>query len=336
MNFRFFLLGWAMLSTVYAARGQQDTLLESQLTALTQRDSITVLVTDSGLGGLSVCAAVDSLARTTGRYARMRLIFANALPESGSGYNRMGSLDEKVRVFDAALRGMVDAYAPDIVLIACNTLSVVYPQTSYAREARIPVAGIVSMGVAMIAEELQGDPVSAAIVFGTETTIGAGTHKRLLEERGVAADRIILQACPELAGMIERDAAGKDVEETVGRFVDEAAGKRSILATKYIAALCCTHYGYVGGLFQKALKERTGRTVVVVDPNLRMSKLLFPDTRSAVHASPVVNVYVVSRAVITPEEAHSIGTLLEPVSRWTAAALRNYELKRDLFPFSHK
>jgi glutamate racemase len=323
-----------MMIISLAAHGQQDSTLDRQLATIVQKDSITVLVTDSGLGGLSVCAAVDSLARVTGRYPQMRLIFANALPESGSGYNRMKSLDEKVRVFDAAIRGMVGLYHPDVVLIACNTLSVVYPLTSYAREAPMPVVGIVTMGVDLLEEELRKDPGSTGIVFGTETTIGAGTHKRLLMERGIPSDRITTQACPELAGKIERDARGEGVQEAIGQFAGEAVAKSGASTGRIVAALCCTHYGYCAGFFHAALAKRAGADVTVLDPNVRMSRLLFPDDRKRPSASPVVSVQVVSRAMITSEEILSIGTLLLPVSAPAAAALRCYELKRELFPFS--
>ena len=325
-----------MMTIPLSARSQQDTTLDRQLASIVQKDSITVLVTDSGLGGLSVCAAVDSLARATGRYKQMHIIFANALPESGSGYNRMKSLDGKVRVFDAAIRGMVGSYHPDIVLIACNTLSVVYPLTSFAREAPMPVVGIVSMGVDLIAEELQKSPGSTAIIFGTETTIGAGTHRRLLMERGLPPDHIIAQACPELAGKIERDARGAGVQEAIAQFADEAVAQGAPHTNNIVAALCCTHYGYCAGFFRTALAKRTGGEVTILDPNMRMSKLLFPDDRRIPSTSPDVSVSVVSRAVITPEELFSIGTLLLPVSAPTVAALQRYELKRDLFPFSNE
>jgi hypothetical protein len=76
--------------------------------------------------------------------------------------------------------------------------------------------------------------------------------------------------------------------------------------------------------------------VTILDPNVRMSKLLFPDDRRIPSTSPEVIVRVVSRAVITSEEVLSIGTLLLPVSTPTAGALQRYELKRDLFPFSNQ
>jgi glutamate racemase len=323
-----------MLINALTGSGGQDRSLDAKLSALVKQDALKVLVTDSGLGGLSVCAAIDSLARTSGRYRELQVVFANALPDSGSGYNRMKSLDQKVRVFDAALRGMVEAYAPDLVLIACNTLSVVYPFTPFAQEAHVPVVGIVSMGVEAIMEQMREAPAATVIVFGTETTIASRAHTTLLLERGIAQEQIVLQACPELAGAIEREAGGNEVKERIERFVGEAVRKAATSGDKVVAGLCCTHYGFCADIFRSALLAQTEGNVVVVDPNVRMSRLLFPEDGRVAHSAPEVRVHVVSRAVITPEEIRSIGALLMPVSRPAAAALQGYELKRDLFPYT--
>ena len=46
------------------------------------------------------------------------------------------------------------------------------------------------------------------MIFGTQTTIDAGTYPRLLEQRGVAPSRIVSQACPGLADTISEDREG--------------------------------------------------------------------------------------------------------------------------------
>jgi hypothetical protein len=86
-------------------------------------------------------------------------------------------------------------------------------------------------------------------------------------------------------------------------------------------------------MFDLSLRGAGAASVTVVNPNSRMSDVLFPAGAARRFSSPHITVRVVSRAVITPAEAASIGGLLEPVSQATAAALRAYELKRDLFPY---
>jgi glutamate racemase len=311
----------------------QVTALE-RMGRLAQRDSLRVLVTDSGLGGLAVCADIEARARSEGGYRVLEVIFANALPEVNCGYNRMRSTEEKVRVFDDALHGMERWYAPDLILVACNTLSVLIPQTRFAAAGRIPVLGIVETGVGMMLERLRADTASTAIIFGTETTVSAGTHRTLLEQAGVLPERIVMQACPDLAGAIETDARSDAVETAIDLFVEEAVEQCPADGSRVVAGLCCTHYGYRRDRFTAALGASARGPVDVVDPNDRMSDVLFPAGKGDRPGPAKVSVQVVSRAVITQAEVASIGTLVEQVSAATAAALRAYTLKRDLFPFA--
>jgi len=321
-----------MLATLSESRAQDST--RARVGRLAQKDSITILITDSGLGGLSVCADVDRRMRKEGVYRKARLVFANALPESNRGYNKMATTAEKVEVFDAALTGMARWYAPDAILVACNTLSVLIPETRFARESPIPVLGIVETGVEMLYERLQSDPRATGIIFGTETTIGMGTHKRLLVGKGIDSSRLVTQACPNLAGKIEEAAGGEEVRSAIDGFVTQALARKPEQPGTIYAGLCCTHYGYSKGFFEEAFREKGVGDAVIVDPNARMGEVLFPPGAKRRVDHPEVRVEVVSRAVITPEETASIGGLVEPVSPATAEALRTYLLKKDLFPFT--
>ena len=102
-----------------------------------------ILITDSGVGGLSVCAYAERFVRTYGFEEPVRLTFANAAPENDYGYNAMPSRAVKVQTFDRFLRNVTDRYAPDLIYVACNTLSVLLPDTQYSQKAAIPVKGIV-------------------------------------------------------------------------------------------------------------------------------------------------------------------------------------------------
>lgn len=327
------ILGCVVMLAATTPSLAQDTT-RARIERLAEKDSITILITDSGLGGLSVCADVDRRIRKEGVYRKARLVFANALPEANRGYNRMATTEEKVQVFDAALTGMAQWYSPDAILVACNTLSVLIPQTRFVRESSIPVLGIVEIGVDMLYDRLQADPLATGIIFGTETTIGMGTHRRLLVEKGIDSARLITQACPNLAGKIEEAAGGDSVRVAIAGFVAKAVEQTAGRPDTVYAGLCCTHYGYSKGLFEESFRENGVGHAVVVDPNARMGEVLFPSSSHRRTDRPEVHVEVVSRAVITPEETASIGGLVEPVSPATAAALRSYQLKKDLFPYT--
>jgi glutamate racemase len=327
-----FLLASLMTSPALASPAAPDSVA-ARIARVAQKDSITVLVTDSGLGGLSVCADLDARVRRTGAYRKVRIIFANALPESNRGYNRMKTTEEKVRVFDAALHGMARTFSPDVILVACNTLSVLIPQTGFVATSRIPVLGIVETGVGMLYEQLSADPASTAVIFGTETTIGADTHRRLLIGRGIDPARLVTQACPNLAGAIETDVRSAKVSKAITAFASEAAGKIAPGTGRVLAGLCCTHYGYAAGQFQAALGAGGQRKVMIVDPNTRMNDVLFPAGKGRLTEHPACSVEVTSRAVISSEEVASIGGLVQEVSPATAAALRAHTLDKQLFPF---
>jgi glutamate racemase len=328
---------WIMALTVGAgmaaapAGGSAQTDVSGTIAEIARKDAITVLVTDSGLGGLSVIADIERRARTSGAYRSIRIIFANALPEASRGYNKMPTVERKVQVFDDALAGMVRWYKPDLILVACNTLSVLIPRTRGAQGT--PLLGIVAMGVDMLEEKLKADPASSAIIFGTETTVAAGTHRSMLIDRGIAPERIVLQACPNLAGEIEADAKSDVVQTMIDLYASEAMGNFSRKDAAVVAGLCCTHYGYCGKEFAEALRPLAAGGVQVVNPNERMSDVLFPADKKPFAGTPEVTVRVVSRAFISEAEIRSIGSLLEPVSGATAAALKAYERKADLFPF---
>jgi hypothetical protein len=149
--------------------------------------------------------------RTRGYREPVRLTFANAAPENDYGYNAMPSREAKLETFDRFLRNVTARYAPDLIYVACNTLSVLLPDTPYAQHPPTPVKGIVETGVALSCASCEASPESIAIVFGTQTTIDAGTYPRLLQQRGIAPERIVSQACPGLADTIseDREARGR-------------------------------------------------------------------------------------------------------------------------------
>ena len=127
---------WVLMVTSMISPSMSQPTAAQAVARLAERDSITVLVTDSGLGGLSVCADLDHRARATGRYRVLNIIFCNALPEASQGYNRMPSVERKIRVFDDALAGMARWYGPDALLVACNTLSVLIPRTTFVQDRK--------------------------------------------------------------------------------------------------------------------------------------------------------------------------------------------------------
>jgi glutamate racemase len=288
-----------------------------------------ILITDSGVGGLSVCAYAERFVRAHGCAEAVRLTFANAAPANDYGYNSMPSHGEKIETFDRFLRNVTERFAPDRIYVACNTLSVLLPETPYVAAASIPVTGIVETAVELVTAGLSLDPRSAAIIFGTQTTIDAGTYPRLLAERGIAPQRIVSQACPGLADTISEDREGARTASEIRGWVAAALAKLPTPGVPVVAALACTHYGYRKDLFAAALAE-AGVEAAVINPNERAVDDLFPS--AAAHgAHHDVDVQFITRYAIPAATVENLTWFLEDIGPRTVAAMQHFIHLPDLF-----
>lgn len=287
-----------------------------------------ILLTDSGVGGLSVVAYAERFVRTHGWREPVRLTFANAAPANDYGYNSMPSRDEKLATFDRFLRNVTERFAPDSIYVACNTLSVLLPDTPYLASARIPVTGIVATGAGLLLRALEADPHSVAMIFGTQTTIDAGTYPRMLVERGVEPSRIVSQACPGLADTISEDREGTKTRAEIRGWVRTAIDKMQDAAAPVVACLACTHYGYRKDLFAAAFAE-AGVPATVLNPNESAVDDLFGDAPEGAHRE--AEVQFVTRYAIPDATVEALTYFLEPLSPRTVAAMQHFEQVPDLF-----
>jgi glutamate racemase len=291
-----------------------------------------ILITDSGVGGLSVVAYAERFVRTHGLREPARLTFVNAAPANDYGYNSMPSREKKLATFDRFLRNVTERFAPDSIYVACNTLSVLLPDTPYFANAPMAVQGIVETAVTLLRRELEPDPSSMAMIFGTQTTIDAGTYPRLLARHGIAASRIVSQACPGLADTISEDREGTKTKEEIRHWVRRAIEKMpdagAALSPSIHAALACTHYGYRKDLFAAAFDE-AGVRANVVNPNERAVDDLFGGEAEGPYREAAVR--FVTRYAIPDATVEALTFFLEPISPRTVAAMQNFEHLPDLF-----
>jgi glutamate racemase len=292
-----------------------------------------ILVTDSGLGGLSVFAGLArGLARDAG-YGKISLIYFNAWPQQYKGYNHFPDRESRAKVFHNAMAAM-GRFNPDHIYIACNTLSVIYPFTQFAKETRIPVTGIVDHGVEMAHRALVKDDQSQVVIFATPTTIQENSHKRQLMDMGIRPDRIITQGCLNLAGKIEREPFGREVSQMIDENAKTAAEQLEKSGGKIYAALCCTHFGYCRDQFQQALARHARAEVKILNPNDEMVRQACKERvceGSAPRKSPKIRMDILSRVTWEPSRIEAYDRLLTPVSPETVQALKDYRLDRELF-----
>ncbi|MCM3876571.1 MAG: hypothetical protein NEA02_09135 [Thermoanaerobaculia bacterium] len=295
------------------------------------KKDVTIVVTDSGLGGLSVSADLAARLPASGIVRSARIVFVNAEPDAAFGYNDMKLEADKARVFDASLSAMETRYRPDLILIACNTLSVVYPGTAHARKGGTETVEIVGLGADLIAKELEGGRDATALVFATKTTIESGAHRKRLVGKGVPADHVVGEACPRLAGAIERGAASEETVAYVRKFVAEALEKRPDKTGPLVASLNCTHFGYVKPLWEQAFAAAGYPGVKVLDPNPLMTDLVLREGGPKRFPKTAVTVEVVSKVPIDEATRANLGGLLRVVSPLTADALGSYRHEPGLF-----
>jgi len=334
-----------------------------------------LLLTDSGLGGLAICAALEATLRESpgagdirtgangggapdgrGTRDRLRLTYVNAWPEEGRGYNDLPDMAARAATFDRVL-ARIDAMAPDAILIACNTLSIVYEATDHHRSARVPVRGIVEAGVEVFEEALRAHAAGALVLVGTRTTIDSGVHRERLLARGVATGRVAGVSCHGLATAIEN---GPHTRDTVALI--EACAERASAAAPagepLLLGLCCTHYGMVAERLREDVARASGRPVVALDPNERLvrdvaawliggrafagdagaagarhgaDRTVGPLPKPGVRSPGPATVEVVSKVALSEAKREAVAALVEAISPATARALRSYTHVPDLF-----
>jgi glutamate racemase len=306
--------------------------VSKQIAQLFERDSVTILITDSGLGGLSVCADLEVELSKSKSFKNVRLIFVNALPDLALTYNSMTSMEVQARAFDKALEGFVRRYRPDVILIACNTLSAVYPETRFARSAKIPVVSIIEVGAQMIAERVKASTKSSVLLLGTATTISSGLYEQKLGKLGVPTTDIASQSCPLLETEIQADPKSDIVGNLVEVYTGEGMekiGKRH--AGTLVVGLCCSHYGYSLDAFDRSFKQQGALKYELVNPNKAMVALFENGADRGKLRRTSVSVEVASKVKFTPQEISSISRSVGQTSQKTAQALRHYTFKEDLF-----
>jgi glutamate racemase len=206
----------------------------------------TILVFDSGLGGLTVYREIVA-ARPDANYV---YVADDAFfPYGGHGEQ---ALIARVVPLIGALLGR---HTPDLAVIACNTASTLVLPHLRERFAT-PFIGTVPA----IKPACAGSVSKRVSVLGTEATVGREYTRKLIDEFS-AGCAVKLVGSHRLAGLAEAALRGEPVEdealaaEIAPCFVDDAARTDTIV-------LACTHYP----LLQRELQRLAPWPVAWIDP----------------------------------------------------------------------
>ena len=296
-----------------------------------------VVITDSGLGGLSVVAPLVEKIGNSSLHPH-KIIFVNALPDTHRGYNTMPDTETKINMFNRVLYGIEKQFKPDMIAIACNTLSAIADRTSFARSHDRKLMNIIDLAIRYGRQrvfDLTGIH-NKYVVFATETTIDSHSYEQRLKTIGVASSDIISVPCPGLASQIELNYRSTDTASLVKKCVSKASQNLHSVKKPVYVILGCTHYGYVADLFTAEFNRLGINNTIFVNPNHYMveeicQRLSINPAKQTEQRKGLVSVHIYSRCKILPEEITSVSKLIEPISKQTADALRNYELRPNLF-----
>jgi glutamate racemase len=218
-------------------------------------------VFDSGFGGLTIHRAL-----------------VDALPERdfvylGDNRNAPYGMKAPIEVLNLTCAGLERLFSEGctLVILACNTASVValrwiqqqwLPARCREDGVRRNVIGIVAPTIeAATGLPWDQEPVAAPkagrsstiAIFATRRTVETDCYPTEIRKRRPDL-AVAQQACPDLAGAIEKGAPRADLSALVERYVRELRQK---VDTPDSAILGCTHYPLVAELFAAALPCET-------------------------------------------------------------------------------
>jgi glutamate racemase len=215
----------------------------------------TILVFDSGLGGLTVFSEVLK--------ARPDARFVYAADDAGFPYGRLSEPVLVARVLSVMER-LIGLHDPELVVIACNTAStLVLP---HIRERfSVPFIGTVPA----IKPAARATRTGYVTVLATPATV-ARDYTRDLIETYAGGCKVNLVGSRRFAGFAEAELAGAPVsdEELLAElepcFVQDAEGRTDVVA------LACTHYP----LLLPRLEKIAPWPVTWIDPAPAIAKRL--------------------------------------------------------------
>jgi len=252
----------------------------------------TILVFDSGLGGLTVLREVVA--------ARPDAHYVYVADDAFFPYGQHGEEEIIARVVPL-MGGLIEAHEPDLVVIACNTASTLvlsHLRTAYS----VPFVGTVPA----IKPACAQSKTKRVSVLGTRGTVRREYTRALIRDFAQGCE-VTLVGSPELASLAEAALTGNAISdrdilsELQPCFVGNP--ENETLRTDTVV-LACTHYP----LLLDRLKTIAPWPVDWIDPApaiaRRVSNLLGPRAADLVQSG--------AEMIFTSRRPHSLGQALAP------------------------
>jgi glutamate racemase len=252
----------------------------------------TILVFDSGLGGLTVLREIVA--------ARPDAHFVYVADDAFFPYGHH-SEDEIIGRVVPLIGELIESHAPDLVVIACNTASTLV--MSHLRAAySVPFVGTVPA----IKPACAQSKTRRVSVLGTKGTVQREYTRALIRDFAQGCE-VTLVGSPELAALAEAALSGRTVSdddikaELAPCFVGDAEDAASRTDT---IVLACTHYP----LLLDRLEKLASWQVAWIDPApaiaRRASDLLGPPREGPMEAG--------AEMIFTSRQRHDLARTLTP------------------------
>lgn len=206
---------------------------------------------DSGLGGLTVCRAVEAA------FPGEDLIYLGDTARVPYGVKSA----ETVTRYSEEICDFLIEKGVKAIVVACNTASSLALQQLRQRYS-LPVLGVLEPGVEAALKACHGGKVG---VIGTEATIRSESYPRALVKRSPQI-QVLSQACPLFVPLVEEGWIDHPVTREVAEIY---VGPWRDLGLDAVI-LACTHYPLLKGVLQETLAPE----VVWVDSALETARAL--------------------------------------------------------------
>jgi len=302
----------------------------------------TIIITDSGFGGLSVLAGAYEALKEERFSFPLNLFFAEALPKNcpgypWKGYSLMPDTETRIKVFNNVLKGMMHHFQPEMIAIVCNTLSAIVRETEFYQNHGDKILNIIDTGLAECGR-MEREKDACIIILATQPTISSDMHRKGLADKGIFPnERIIPLAFPPDANyplLIETEPESAKTQAVTAETLSKAFDLIPSKDTMIYVYLGCTHFGFVQNQYFEVLHKAGFRNVRIINPNTDMTRQVVQHIRdmNIVGEDKVypLKTEVYSQFVLTREQVNSGSALISGISPAIAEALRQYTLKNDI------
>ena len=198
--------------------------------------ALTILVFDSGLGGLTVHREVAA-ARPDARF----VYIADDAFFPYNGHSEAALVDRIVPL----MATLIETHRPDLVIIACNTASTLVLPHLRARFAT-PFVGTVPAIKPACAVSVS----KRVSVLGTEATVAREYTRALIRDFANGAD-VTLVGSAQLAALAEAELNGTPAEDAaIAAEISPCFIDRDGRRTDTVV-LACTHYPFLANIFRR-------------------------------------------------------------------------------------